>query len=81
MRFQPALLFVSLLLQLIPANGMQEEAEEEQPLEKSAYFAYVDREFIFTVEVVKPGIPILNFVSMVDREEKLRPKNIRYLQR
>ncbi len=53
------------------------QADEEPSMEKSAYFAYVDREFIFTVEVVKPGIPLLNFVSMVNREEKLQAKNIR----
>lgn len=78
MRFQSVFLFALLLLFLNPASGIQVlEAEEEAPLEKSAYFAYVDREFIFTVEVVKPGIPLLNFVSMVDREEKLLAKNIR----
>ena len=83
MRTRPALLFAWLILLLIPANGMQVEEKEKEkekdgaPLEKSAYFAYVDREFIFTVEVVRPGVPIFNFVSLVDREEKLQAKNIR----
>ena len=77
MRLNPALFLILLLLPLIPASGMQQELEEEPELEKSAYFAYVDREFIFTVEVVRPGTPILNFVSMVDREEELKTKNIR----
>lgn len=44
---------------------------------KSAYFAFVDRDFIFTIEVVKPGIPLLNFISMTDRDAKLQAKNIR----
>ena len=83
MRTRPALLFAWLILLLIPANGMQVEEKEKEkegaPLEKSAYFAYVDREFIFTVEVVRPGVPIFNFVSMVDREEKLQAKNIRLI--
>ena len=75
MRFQKALIFT--LLVCIPQTAESLKAEEDPPLEKSAYFAYVDREFIFTVEVVEPGIPILNFVSMVDREEKLQAKNVR----
>ncbi len=75
MRFHKAILFALLAWGLPTAGGM--EAEEDPSLEKSAYFAYVDREFIFTVEVVKPGIPILNFVSMVNREETLQAKNIR----
>ena len=77
MRFYPVLLYLMLLPLLVSGGLSAEEAEEETPLERSAYFAYVDREFIFTVEVVKPGIPLLNFVSMVDREEKLLAKNIR----
>src|SRR5512143_1538389 len=27
------------------------------PLERSAYFAFVDRDFMFTVELVRPGVP------------------------
>ncbi|MBN2319262.1 MAG: hypothetical protein JXR49_09305 [Acidobacteria bacterium] len=73
MRYYPGLLY----LMLLPLLAAGELPEEDPPLEKSAYFAYVDREFIFTVEVVKPGIPLLNFVSMVDREEILRAKDIR----
>ena len=75
MRFHKVLIFALLVCVLQTVGSLQ--AEEDSPLEKSAYFAYVDREFIFTVEVVKPGVPILNFVSMVDREEKLQAKNVR----
>ena len=52
-------------------------AEPEKPLERSAYLAFVDREFIFTVEVVKPGVPLFNFVSMSDKENNLLAKNVR----
>jgi hypothetical protein len=68
----PILLFVgfSLFLQTpVPA--------EKQPLEKSSYYAFVDRDYIFTIEVVKPGIPLLNFVSMTDTEARIQAKDIR----
>jgi hypothetical protein len=52
-------------------------AVEKAPLEKSAYFAFVDRDYIFTVEVVKPGVPLLNFVSMTDEEQRVYAKDIR----
>jgi hypothetical protein len=48
-----------------------------EPLEKSAYFAFVDHDYIFTIEVVKPGIPLLNFVSMADQDVSLPAKNVR----
>ena len=50
---------------------------QKQPLEKSAYFAFVDRDYIFTIEVVKPGVPLLNFVSMADQETRIYAKDIR----
>jgi hypothetical protein len=50
---------------------------EVKPLEKSSYFAFVDRDYIFTIEVVKPGIPLLNFVSMSDEESRINAKDIR----
>jgi hypothetical protein len=65
---------LTLLLFLMPALGSQANAGEK--LEKSPYFAYVGREFIFTIEVVKPGVPLLNYVSMTDHREKLQAKNI-----
>ncbi len=46
------------------------------PLEKSAYFVFIDREYIFTIEVVKPGVPILNFVCMGDKESNLLAKDV-----
>lgn len=51
--------------------------EPGKPLERSAFLAFVDREFIFTVEVVKPGVPLFNFVSMSDKEFNLLAKNVR----
>jgi hypothetical protein len=63
------LLGLSMLGQL-PAAG-------SRSLERSAYFAFADHEYIFTVEVVKPGVPILNFVSMADQDVRLLAKNIR----
>jgi hypothetical protein len=47
------------------------------PLEKSACFAFADHDYIFTIEIVKPGVPILNFVSMADSDINLLAKNIR----
>jgi hypothetical protein len=55
----------------------QVSKEPSQPLEKSAYFAFVDRDYIFTIEVVKPGVPLFNFVSMVDKESNLLAKQVR----
>ncbi len=63
----PFLLF--LLLTQAPAPN--------QPLEKSSYFAFVDHEYIFTIEMAKPGVPLLNFVSMTDQENTIPAKNIR----
>jgi hypothetical protein len=52
---------------------------QEQPadLEKSAYFAFVDRDYIFTFELVGPGTPILNFVSMAEEARPLTAKQVR----
>jgi hypothetical protein len=51
-------------------------AENPSP-EKSACFAFVDRDFIFTLEIVEPGVPILNFVSMAAKDWNLLAKNVR----
>jgi hypothetical protein len=48
-----------------------------RPLDKSACFAFVDRDYIFTLEIVKPGVPLLNFVSMADEDRKLMAKDVR----
>ncbi len=45
--------------------------------EKSAFFAFVDREFIFTVEMVSAGVPLFNFVSMSDKEFNLNAAEVR----
>ena len=47
------------------------------PLEKSATLAFVDRDYIFTLEVVKPGVPLFNFVSMADKDYNLLAKSVR----
>jgi len=47
------------------------------PLERSAYFAFVDRDFMFTVELVRPGVPLFNFVSMMDRAFLLNANQVR----
>jgi hypothetical protein len=68
-RFLP-LLFLAFLAQ-------NPTPVEKKPLEKSSYFAFVDRDYIFTIEVVKPGVPLLNFVSMLDKENRIYAKDIR----
>ncbi len=67
------------VLSLVPLSGSVAPAQSgaTADLEKSAYFAFVDRDYIFTVEVVSPGIPILNFVSMTDTARSLPGKQIR----
>ncbi len=49
---------------------------ESKSLEKSPYFAFVDRDFIFTVEVVSDGVPLFNFISMSDDEQSLPAKQV-----
>lgn len=62
----------------IPAEPPNKATPELRPLQKSAYFAFVDRDYIFTVEIVKPGVPLLNFVSMTEQDVKLQAKNVRF---
>jgi hypothetical protein len=73
MRF---LRIIPVLLLLLPTASLEFAVADPEP-EKSPYFAYVGREYIFTIEVVKPGTPLLNFVSVTDREENLAAKNVR----
>jgi hypothetical protein len=70
------LLLISLLGSL-PQAPAEIPSTGKQPLEKSAFFAFVDRDYIFTIEVVKPGTPILNFVSMTEQDIRLSAKNVR----
>lgn len=67
-----------LLAFLCGPPGQQPAAKPEvqAPLEQSGYFAFVDRDFIFTLEVVKPGVPLLNFVSLIDEERYLQAKDV-----
>ena len=65
-----------LWLLLLPLAG-QLPSGKGPPLEKSAYFAFADRDYIFTIEIVQPGVPLLNFVSMTDKEIRLPAKNVR----
>jgi hypothetical protein len=69
-------LWFPVLAQLVPQSPAPPSAENK-PLEKSAYFAFVDRDYIFTVEGVRPGVFLLNFVSMADQDISLMAKNIR----
>lgn len=75
MMFRAIILLVTLLSHTVPTTGNDGNAMNEP--EKSAFFVYVGLEYIYTVEIVKPGIPLLNFVSMSDRKETLRAKNVR----
>lgn len=70
-------LLLFAFLGLLPQAPAEIRPAEKQPLDKSAYFAFVDRDYIFTIEIVKPGIPILNFVSMTEQEVRLSAKNVR----
>lgn len=68
--------YITLLGLLLVAAVVTAFAEEASSPKKSAYFAFVDREYIFTIEVIKPGTSILNFVSLIDQEKKLDAKNV-----
>jgi hypothetical protein len=65
-----------ILAQLVPQSPAPPDSEKK-PLEKSAYFAFVDRDYIFTIEGVKPGVFLLNFVSMADQDITLMAKYVR----
>jgi len=71
------LLWFSFMVQ-IPTETSSSVPSETRPLNKSAYFAFVDRDYIFTVEIVKPGVPLLNFVSMAEQDARLQAKSIRF---
>ncbi|MBN1570379.1 MAG: hypothetical protein JXA73_21230 [Acidobacteria bacterium] len=60
-----------------PEQPQSKPQSDSRPIDKSAYFAFVDHDYIFTVEVVKPGILLLNFVSMSDGEIRLFARDIR----
>ena len=60
-----------------PAGDRERPAQQPPALEASAWFAFVDTDYIFTIEMVKPGVPLLNFVSMADKDAKLQANNVR----
>jgi hypothetical protein len=60
-----------------PGPAAKTQNETAPALEKSAYFAFVDRDYIFTFEVVAPGVPLLNFVSMAEEAKPLSAKVVR----
>lgn len=68
---------ILFLLLLLPAHAQEKPASPRPPLEKSAYFAFVDRDYIFTIEVADPGVLLLNFVSMTNTPMKLVARDIR----
>jgi hypothetical protein len=70
----PLCLYV--LLSTVPGQQPAGKPDAQAPLEKSAYLAFVDRDFIFTLEVVKPGVPVFNFVSMIEEERNLQAKDV-----
>lgn len=67
---------MSLLL-LCWALALQQADPGQAAAGKSAYFAFVDREFIFTLEFIKPGVPLFNFVSLADEDRSLQAKEVR----
>jgi len=64
------------LLQTLSATAQQPQAVAERP-GQSGCLAFVDREFIFTLEFVSPGVPLFNFVSLVEEEHNLLARDIR----
>jgi len=61
-----------------PSEAAQQKAISDagHPMNRSAYFAFADHDYIFTLEIVKPGVPLLNFVSMTEADIRLQAKNI-----
>ena len=74
---RPILLVLLSVFAQEPPKLARPSSAENNPRDKSAYFAFVDHDYIFTIEVVKPGIPLLNFVSMTNEENRIYAKGIR----
>ena len=71
--------WLALICQQVPSAspGAPQSKVENSPPEKSAYLAFVDHDYMFTIEVVKPGVPLVNFVCMADTELPLAAKEVR----
>jgi hypothetical protein len=67
---------LSVLVLALASQAPQIDKTPAGP-EKSAYFAFVARDFILTLEVVGPGVPLLNFVSMAEEPKVLAAKQVR----
>ncbi len=74
---RPILLMLLSVFAQEPPKLARPSSAENKLRDRSAYFAFVDHDYIFTIEVVKPGIPLLNFVSMTNEENRIYAKNIR----
>jgi hypothetical protein len=72
------MLLAVVIAQTIPKPEVTPAGQEDKPPESSSYFAFADREYIFTMEIVKPGVPILNFVSMSDEQRTLFADQIQF---
>jgi hypothetical protein len=72
------MLLTALVSQVIPGPGAMPVDQVSQSPESSSYFAYADREFIFTIEIINSGVPILNFVSMSEEQRTLFANQIRF---
>ena len=72
------MLLAVLVAKAITAPGATPAVQEDKTSEASSYFAFVDREYIFTIEIVKAGVPILNFVSMADEQKTLFANQTRF---
>jgi hypothetical protein len=71
------LIFMAVQVAPPPKPAQQPPALDEAPPEKSSYLAFIDHDYMFTIEVVKAGLPLLNFVSMSDTERSLQAKDVR----
>jgi hypothetical protein len=69
--------FLVLVCQAPADTPGQQKPGPAAPLEKSAYFAFVDRDFMFTVELVRAGVPLFNFISMIDTGYLLSANQVR----
>lgn len=73
---------VSVLLWWVSLSGDMEAQTTTTLVQEKAkptgkWFAFVDYEFLFTLELVRPGTPILNFVNMGRSSPYLNVSEIR----